>query len=156
MKSLSWKRGFTLIELLVVIAVIGIPAAVVLASLNDARAKARDARRVSDMKQVQTALELYRNDNGDYPIGTTGTIAVWNNSINTWLVAPGHLAAVPADPQAAGYHYYSDFSTSLICDGKAWPLWEYVIIFKNENPIPGFPDSTHSTHKKCVHGALKE
>ena len=149
------NRGFTLIELLVVIAVIGILAAVVLASLNTARSKGRDTRRISDIKQVQTALELYRNDNSDYPIGTTGTISLWNSSINTWLVAPGYLAAVPVDPLGSGYHYYSDYSTSLVCDGKAWPLWEYVIIINNENPMPGIPDSTHGTHKKCVHGDLK-
>ena len=53
------SRGFTLIELLVVIAIIGILSSVVLASLNSARTKARDTRRVSDMKQIQIALELY-------------------------------------------------------------------------------------------------
>ena len=56
------KRGFTLIELLVVIAIIGILASVVLASLNSARKKGRDARRVADIKQVQLALELYFRD----------------------------------------------------------------------------------------------
>ena len=53
------KKGFTLIELLVVIAIIGILASVVLASLNSARKKSRDARRVADIKQIQLALELY-------------------------------------------------------------------------------------------------
>ena len=60
-------RGFTLIELLVVIAIIGMLSSVVLASLNTARAKARDARRVSDLKQMQLALELYYDSNGSYP-----------------------------------------------------------------------------------------
>ncbi|PIS13297.1 MAG: prepilin-type cleavage/methylation domain-containing protein, partial [Candidatus Tagabacteria bacterium CG09_land_8_20_14_0_10_41_14] len=53
------KKGFTLIELLVVIAIIGILSSVVLASLNSARKKARDARRVADIKQIQLALEMY-------------------------------------------------------------------------------------------------
>jgi len=60
-------QGFTLIELLVVIAIIGILASVVLASLSDSRAAARDAARMSEAKQLQTALELYRNNTGGYP-----------------------------------------------------------------------------------------
>ncbi len=52
------QRGFTLIELLVVIAIIGILASVVLVSLTAARAKGRDARRVSDLLEVRNALAL--------------------------------------------------------------------------------------------------
>ena len=67
-------KGFTLIELLVVIAIIGILSSVVLASLNSARAKARDARRLSDLHQIRNALELYASDNsGSYPTGYANT-----------------------------------------------------------------------------------
>lgn len=59
--------GFTLIELLVVIAIISLLSSVVLASLNSTRKKARDARRLSDMKQIQTALALYYDVNNNYP-----------------------------------------------------------------------------------------
>ena len=63
----SYKKGFTLIELLVVIAIIGILSSIVLASLNSARKKGRDARRVADIKQIQLALELYYDANSNYP-----------------------------------------------------------------------------------------
>lgn len=53
------QKGFTLIELLVVIAIIGTLSGVVLVSLQGARAKARDAVRKSDIRQVVTAMQLY-------------------------------------------------------------------------------------------------
>lgn len=59
--------GFTLIELLVVIAVIGILSSVVLASLNSARAKGRDAQRLQNQHELRTALLMYYDDHGYYP-----------------------------------------------------------------------------------------
>ncbi len=59
LRKRSAISGFTLIELLVVIAIIGVLASIVLASLNSARQKSRDARRIADVKQLQLALELY-------------------------------------------------------------------------------------------------
>lgn len=61
------KRGFTLIELLVVISIIGLLSSIVLASLNTAREKARDAKRQGDLHSIQTALELYYTTYGAYP-----------------------------------------------------------------------------------------
>jgi general secretion pathway protein G len=61
--------GFTLIELLVVISIIGLLSSIVLAALSSAKAKARDARRMADIKQLQLALELYRDRFGVYPTG---------------------------------------------------------------------------------------
>ena len=64
------KSGFTLIELLVVIAIIGLLSTLSLLALNQARARARDTKRISDVRQMQTALEMLYNDTGDYPDGT--------------------------------------------------------------------------------------
>ncbi len=61
------KKGFTLVELMVVVAVIAILATALLVGLGGARKRARDARRVSDVRQVQNVLELYYAKTGHYP-----------------------------------------------------------------------------------------
>ncbi len=99
------QKGFTLIELLVVIAIIGILSSVVLASLNSARLKARDAKRVSDIKQLQLALEMYYDDNSNYPTAIT----VDN------LVTPGYISTIPTDPSASAPYTYSALGSGLTC-----------------------------------------
>jgi len=62
------KKGFTLIELIVVIAIIGTLTGLIVNNLNDARARARDAKRKSELVSLKTALRLYYNDNQSYPL----------------------------------------------------------------------------------------
>lgn len=96
------SRGFTLIELLVVIAIIGILSSVVLASLNSARVKGRDARRISDIKQMQLALELYYDVNQSYIVGTGSA-----STTLTALVSNNFISSVPQDPTNTGIYIYS-------------------------------------------------
>ena len=97
------KSGFTLIELLVVIAIIGVLAAVVLVSLNTARQRGRDAKRLADLDAVRLALEVYADQNGNvYPddAGSPG-LAPDNASFVTIadaLVMQQLLSATPSDP----------------------------------------------------------
>lgn len=116
------KKGFTLIELLVVVAIIGMLSSVVLSSLNTARANARDARRQADLRQIQTALELYYNVNNSYPgevacdtskgSGTGNCAAYtgddWDESsqIHSALV-PDYIPDLPVDPLNTGGWYYN-------------------------------------------------
>jgi len=86
-------KGFTLIELLVVIAIIGILSSIVLASLNSARQKGRDARRVSDIKQLQLALELYYDSNP-----TLGYPTAIGFGATSPLVSGGFISTIPSDP----------------------------------------------------------
>jgi len=66
-KNHKFLTGFTLIELLVVIAVIGLLATIISVSVNSARTKSRDAQRIADLKQIQTALEMYYDTYNYYP-----------------------------------------------------------------------------------------
>lgn len=98
------QQGFTLIELLVVIAIIGILSSVVLASLNSAREKSRDARRISDLKQLQLGLELYFDSNSSYPT-STGIGAI---------VSSGFIASTPTDPVTGASYGYSGSTTDYV------------------------------------------
>ncbi|MEK7138760.1 MAG: prepilin-type N-terminal cleavage/methylation domain-containing protein [Patescibacteria group bacterium] len=89
--ALSLSKGFTLVELLVVIAIIGILATLLLLQLGTARQRARDAKRIADMNQVRTAMELYFDDNGLYP--QQATYAGLSG-----LVVPKYLSLLPVDP----------------------------------------------------------
>ncbi len=85
------RKGFTLIELLVVIAIIGILSTLAIVALGSARQKARDSKRVADLSQVSKALELYYNDNNDYPtIITPGQPLASGSNV--------YMAAVPSNP----------------------------------------------------------
>lgn len=103
-------KGFTLIELLVVIAIIGVLASIVLASLATARRKSRDARRITDLKQIQLALELYFDGfgNGQYPQAEAncpagfGTYNGLNRAAPDGLVNNGYIPSIPTDPLRTG------------------------------------------------------
>ena len=104
-----YKKGFTLIELLVVISIIGLLSSVVFASLNSARARARDSKRIAEMKQVQIAMQLYYDKNGFFPAdnGNSDTKIRFTGMISS-LVAEGFLSTTPTDPSGNGgygYHY---------------------------------------------------
>ncbi len=141
-KHYQKRAGFTLIELLVVIAVIGLLSTMTMVSLTSVRGKARDARRMSDISQIRLGLEMYNNENAEYPKeaaavaignGTHATMTKKSLCAGSGFTAPctgsAFLPMVPRDPgKQAGdiaaacaaqetscdYSYKSDGSTYQI------------------------------------------
>ncbi len=117
------KKGFTLIELLVVIAIIGLLSTLAVVALGSAREKARDSKRLSDLKQVQTALELHYTDNSAYPTAASSTVigadtfACLNASgFAATGCADAYMGLVPADPLATQNYTYTS------ADGTTYTL----------------------------------
>ena len=109
-------KGFTLIELLVVISIIGLLSTLAVVALNSARQKARDAKRVADIKQIQSALELFYNDQNGYPTenGTSGGRILGSASYDclddtgfaaTCTGNTVYMGLIPANPTPNGYSY---------------------------------------------------
>ena len=115
------KKGFTLVELLVVIAIIGILSTLSVVSLNSARAKSRDARRLSDIKQIRTALDMYYDSSSTYPLSCTTTLGTgncacltsvgWTNTSTTNCTGTIFMQKVPSDPLSSGAYVYTQTSS---------------------------------------------
>ena len=125
------KKGFTLIELLVVIAIIGLLATLSVIALNTARVKARDARRVSDIKQIQTALEMYFDSSATsiYPANTST------------LQTSGFMSSVPSNPQptdgCAATNYV--YAQTALSDGVLGSSYTLSYCLSGNNPATATP-----------------
>lgn len=143
-------RGFTLIELLVVIAIIALLSSVVLASISSSREKARDTKRLADMRQVQIALELYYNSvtPSRYPSSGGGPCGGWDSpgdgTFTTALVdggyLPGHLRDPITNDDCGNYAYYRYNAGSYGCTaGRAYFVLGIRDLETSSRPHPSSP-----------------
>ncbi|MBI4433705.1 type II secretion system protein [Candidatus Uhrbacteria bacterium] len=157
------RRGFTLIELLVVIGIIGLLSTLAVVALSSARRQAREAKRVSDMKSLQSALEIYSTTNNGYPASAAGGAAIslasgasgdnacltdagWVTLANCGTAPLIRLSAYPTPGPATGASYsYSSCATA--------PCSTYSVTFNLEGTFGDFKDGTDSgTDVNCSVG----
>lgn len=126
------RSGFTLIELLVVIAIIALLSTLAVVALGSTRKKANDAKRLTDIKQVQTALELYYSEHQGYPVTTANGVMLGDANASC-LNAAGfaargcatpYMQQVPHDPSGTALYQYRSL------DGKT-----YLIDFTLESGV---------------------
>lgn len=127
--------GFTLIELLVVIAIIGLLTSIIAVGFGNARLKSRDARRLSDMNQVKTGLDLFYTTGGGYPDN-----AVWATG---FLTCSGqNFMQVPLDPILGVLYTYTTQTATVGCGGST--LWrDYHVQFTTEGTTDLGPAGTY-------------
>lgn len=146
------KKGFTIIELIVCVSIIALLATTISVSTVRARERSRDTKRLADLSQVQTALELYRSNlvNGEVPTPSSygeGEIDGWDTSrVNqngtgeNWLdFLTQYLSRPPNDPynNAEYFYRYQKFpANSLGCTGSFYVL--QVEKFEAESDNHGF------------------
>ncbi len=143
MRNKKGERGFTLIELLVVIGIIALLSTLAVFSLNSARKKSRDAKRLADVRQIQTALELYYDDQKEYPSysGVLGSQCLVNTitgfeTSGTSACGSGagiiYMGFVPSDPD-------NDSRTKYGYTATGSEVTSYEIRFRLEAPTAGLP-----------------
>ncbi len=109
MKKLA---GFTLIEVMVVVVILGILAAIVVPKIMSRPEQARMVKAKQDIAAIQSAMDLYKLDNGYYPSTDQGLQALITKPTNepvpqNWK-SDGYLQKLPLDPWGHAYQYLND------------------------------------------------
>lgn len=113
-KSINYKKsaGFTLIEVMVVVVILGILAALIVPKIMSRPEQARRVKVKQDILAIQSALDLYKLDNGMYPTTDQGLQALVTKPTTppvprNWK-SDGYLQETPVDPWGEAYQYLND------------------------------------------------
>lgn len=147
---MKFQKGFTLIELLIVIAIIGILSTLLMTNFIGVRQRARDAQRKSDIRQIQSALELYRSDTGSYPAagGTNSlnSVACPTPSSFTYSGAT-YMQQIPCDPLGNTYYNAGSYYYAIGNGGATYTLAACL-----ENTADTDVSSSFTGDSSCVSG----
>lgn len=138
------STGFTLIEIMVTVAIIGILSTVVTFNLRDSGTQSRDAGRQADLRNLQVALESYKQVNGRYPAqcaaggssgwsGQLGTIYACSDGTREYIqgLAPKYIRTLPVDEKLngtdSGYIYTVD-ATGMVYKLRAHRTVESEVV----------------------------
>jgi general secretion pathway protein G len=102
-------RGFTLIEVMVVVVILGILAAMVVPKIMSRPDQAKIVKAQQDVMAIQSALDLYKLDNGFYPTTDQGLQALAkkpdSDPVPSNWKSGGYLQTLPIDPWGQAYQY---------------------------------------------------
>src|SRR5271168_3899706 len=117
------QHGFTLIEIMVVVVILAVLGALVVPKILENVDKARVTRAQSDIRAIQTALDLYRLDNFKYPTTEQGLQALVKQPADPTITnyrSGGYLPSMPKDPWNNPYQYANPGS-----DGRDYDIISY-------------------------------
>jgi len=137
------KKLFTLIEILVVATIIGLLAGGAAISYSQINKQSRDAKRKTDLEQIRAALEMYRSNNGYYPVSTAINTTCGNNTGLTDETST-YLSNIPDDPKCPMYKYYYNAlsNTGGSCNNTLTYCTNYILASQLEtnsscSSVPG-------------------
>ena len=111
-RNILVSKGFTLIELMVVIAIIAILTAIITANFTTAKSKSRDAKRMSDLGQIQLALAGYFDRCNTYPPDITTSFTTTCSGSGNVVSLSSFISKIPTPPTASeSYYYIADLAT---------------------------------------------
>jgi len=146
MKKTLSKKGFTLIELMVVVAIIALLTGIVTVNLTKSRSKARDAKRVSDIGQLQLALELVFDRCNQYPQVAAGVATISTADVctknGTAININTFISTIPVPPSAGTSETYYRYGTN---SPYAAGGTDYVLAVRLENPSEVLTDDVDGT-----------
>jgi len=151
---LHQNRAFTLTELLVSIAIIALLSSIIMVNLSSSRGKARDAQRISDVSQIQLALQLYFDRCGQYP--STVSTGATSAGCPSGVTLGNYISVIPTPPSGAGQASY-DYAT--LTSGSSVVNYVLHATLESYNAavakgLPSMPGGSWSATYTCSTGSI--